>query len=145
MLTRRHDFRSLVLLACVISSAVSAFSQTARNTPRVFVSEQAIRAGQHLYQKPVEPIDAKRAQRISDNCSAVVLTTAPDDANYFLLWWRGVIDGFALYDRDGHLIVRGSTNAPENQRGASIAHTLCKFVVKTETGHSKRASLAVRP
>ena len=127
-----------MLLACVIGSSASTLNQTPRNKPRVFVSDQVIRAGQRLDQKPTEPIDAKRAQAITDNCSAVVVTTTPDDADYFLLWWRGLRDGFALYDRDGHLIVRGSTDAPK--RGKNIAQTLCRFVGRAEKSHPQRAA-----
>ncbi len=141
MITRRH-FHFVVLFACVVASLASALSQTTRNKPRVFVSDQPIRAGRHLDQKPTEPIDAKRAKAITDTCPAVVVTTAPDDADYFLLWWRGLRDAFALYDRNGHFIVRGSTAGP--RRGEDVAQTLCKFVERMEKSHSQRATLSSR-
>ena len=139
----RHGFRFLVLLACQVGSTASALSQTPRDKPRVFVSDQVIRGDQHLSQKPTEPIDAKRAQAITDNCSAVVVTSTPDDADYFLLWWRGLRDGFALYDRVGHFIVRGSTDAPK-QRGKNIAQTLCRFVGRAGKSHPQRAALSAQ-
>jgi hypothetical protein len=130
-MTVRHHFPSLLLFACTFACSAPMVGQTIPSKPRVFVSYQYMRAGQHLDRKPTEPIDVKQAQLISDTCQTIVVTTTPDDADYFLLWWRGGFrDAFALYDRQGRLLVRGSTDEPE--RGHRIAQTLCRFVNKTE-------------